>query len=72
MKQPWLGKEGRIHEFLCDGWLERHFVFPILQDGITQFYIKCPCCAFWRGISAGSLIGGVVTSVIWGIVWIVN
>lgn len=68
----WWKPHGMIHKTLCDGILESKFVFPLIREAGTQFYIKCPCCAFWRGIIVGGLFGVLTTSVILWIVWIVN
>jgi len=61
----WWKPHGRVHKTLCDGKIEKYFVFPFLRDGATEFYIGCPCCAFWRGVVAGA---AVATAVVTGMV----
>lgn len=68
----WWKPHGLVHKTLCDGPLESKFVFPLIREVGTQFYIKCPCCAFWRGIIVGGVIGVLVSAGVVGGLWIAN
>lgn len=61
-------KKGAVHKALCDGFIEENVVFPILRDGDSQFYIQCPCCAFWRGAIFGAVSVGTVLAILAGAV----